>query len=296
MGKRLIIPGIISFTGPKIYADPIMSKGSLLLWDPTHPDGGDTAGTVHLAPLENVSADIAAGLIGISKAAARPLITNIGAEAGSATIERSMKRRTGKGGIYGVYSKENAVGDRTGQTNFGILADFAKEYMWANDHLYFMSTWVRSLRSGRVGSQNAASPLSAMNSSTAGSANNLLLNNGTATGPARQQGFSTNNALFDTDAPRINNLARQGWAGTKPATFSGAVGPWFSTGDSSSWAGSSNQPGWSGVIERCYIEDLTVSGRTYEEVDAIDFAMFNAAHAEGGAWFGDTYPDPATLP
>ncbi|MCL4068788.1 hypothetical protein M3484_19680 [Pseudomonas sp. GX19020] len=295
MGKRLIIPGITSFTGPKIYADPILSKGSLLLWDPTHLSGGDAAGVANGASLANVAADIAARLIGISEAAARPTISNVGAEAGSATVTQSMKRRTAKGGLYGVYSKAHAVGDRLGQTNFGMLADFAKEYMWTNDHMYFMSIWARSLRSGRVGTGSAASPLSAMHGSVSGSANQLLINNGTIAAPSRQQGFSTNNALFDANAPRINNLARQGWAGTKP-TLVNAVGPWFMTGSYGSWAGSLNQPGWSGIIERCYIEDLTVSGRSYAEVDAIDFAIFTAAHAAGGAWFGDTYPDPATLP
>lgn len=50
------------------------------------------------------------------------------------------------------------------------------------------------------------------------------------------------------------------------------------------------------MIYRVYIEDLTVSGRTYAQVDSIDFALWQAAFAAGGKFYGDTYTDPSTLP
>lgn len=50
------------------------------------------------------------------------------------------------------------------------------------------------------------------------------------------------------------------------------------------------------ILYRAYIEDLTVSGRTYAEVDALDYALYQAAFAAGGRYFGDTYTDPVTLP
>lgn len=54
--------------------------------------------------------------------------------------------------------------------------------------------------------------------------------------------------------------------------------------------------GGSHILYRCYLEDLTVSGRTYEQVKAIDDALFAAAFSSGGKFYGDTYTDPATLP
>lgn len=50
------------------------------------------------------------------------------------------------------------------------------------------------------------------------------------------------------------------------------------------------------VFYRFYLEDLTVSGRTYDEVDALDAAAFTTAFAPGGRYYGDTVPtDPNTV-
>ena len=50
------------------------------------------------------------------------------------------------------------------------------------------------------------------------------------------------------------------------------------------------------AVYRMYIEDLTVSGRTYAQVDAIDYAQFTKdVLTVGGRYYGDTYTDPTTL-
>ncbi|MFQ9544964.1 MAG: hypothetical protein ACLR02_08110 [Clostridium sp.] len=48
------------------------------------------------------------------------------------------------------------------------------------------------------------------------------------------------------------------------------------------------------ILYRFYIEDLTVSGRTKEEVQIIDEKLFNEAFAEGGKFYNDTWTDPKT--
>ena len=48
------------------------------------------------------------------------------------------------------------------------------------------------------------------------------------------------------------------------------------------------------ILYRFYIEDLTVSGRTAEEVKIIDKKLFNEAFAEGGKFYNDTWTDPKT--
>lgn len=48
---------------------------------------------------------------------------------------------------------------------------------------------------------------------------------------------------------------------------------------------------------RAYVEDLTVSGRTYAEVDAIDHALYTKeVLTPGSRYYGDTFTDPATIP
>lgn len=55
----------------------------------------------------------------------------------------------------------------------------------------------------------------------------------------------------------------------------------------------SGNPSW--ILYRIYIEDLSLSGRTYEQVKAIDDAEFAKAFAAGGKFFDDTWNDPATV-
>lgn len=43
------------------------------------------------------------------------------------------------------------------------------------------------------------------------------------------------------------------------------------------------------ILYRMYLEDLTVSGRTYAQVDAIDYAMWQTAFSAGGKFYGDTF-------
>lgn len=47
------------------------------------------------------------------------------------------------------------------------------------------------------------------------------------------------------------------------------------------------------IYYRFYIEDLSLSGRTFEDVSAIDQTEFNKAFAVGGRFHGDTWSDPA---
>jgi hypothetical protein len=52
----------------------------------------------------------------------------------------------------------------------------------------------------------------------------------------------------------------------------------------------------SGVLYRVYLEDFTVSGRTYSEVEAADLAEFATAFGVGGRYAGDTHTAVSALP
>ena len=49
------------------------------------------------------------------------------------------------------------------------------------------------------------------------------------------------------------------------------------------------------IVYRIYIEDLNLSGRTFDQVRAIDEAEHAKAFAVGGRFHGDTWSNPATL-
>lgn len=50
------------------------------------------------------------------------------------------------------------------------------------------------------------------------------------------------------------------------------------------------------LFYRAYIEDLTVSGRSYAAVDALDYAEYTKqVTTAGGRYYADTYTDPATI-
>jgi hypothetical protein len=68
-------------------------------------------------------------------------------------------------------------------------------------------------------------------------------------------------------------------------------------GGSINASGTAKESAPSVVFYRTYLEDLTVSGRTYAEVDALDVALYTKhVLTTGGRYYGDTYTDPATIP
>jgi hypothetical protein len=56
---------------------------------------------------------------------------------------------------------------------------------------------------------------------------------------------------------------------------------------STAMGGSTAAPSF--ILYRFYLEDLTVSGRSYAEVDAIDYALWQTDFGAGGRFAGDTF-------
>ncbi len=71
----------------------------------------------------------------------------------------------------------------------------------------------------------------------------------------------------------------------------GLTNSYLSAGADAAYNGHSSR-----VYYRFYLEDLTISGRTYAQVEALDKAVFDAAFAAGGRYNGDTWTSPTTLP
>lgn len=270
-GQKIVLSGI-SFTDsslPEIRDDPILSSGSLLLMDLGHSMGVFTGIPADASLLPNIVGDDA------------PFRLSGAFPAGTGLIERS-----GKGGLHVIRSKtisstvEAAI----------RLPTTIKSYLESHlSNRYYFSVWQRVTRAF---STDTARYITSLASATSPSSNSLLTIN--------QNGvyaFSNVNNLdkssgFDVVGNNIQQVDFDGVNGTVTtlgydrAVIFGGYGGGVAAG----------LGGGSQIFYRLYLEDLTVSGRTYAAVKAIDDALYAAAFAEGGKFYGDTYTDPATLP
>lgn len=293
MGFVETIPGTVSApTGKLLYNDPIMSGGSLLLFDPTHSLGAFSGMPVDGAVLPNIAWDIAANILGAGNA------TTLGALAYKAapTAGASIMERSGKGGLHGLYSTVT-TGVAASQDNYlGIkLPPALRDYVWANlDHAFFVSVWMRVTRP-EVASAAPQAPAYLAQSTAAYLFHTQSGNVSPMSGAARLGRRSASPILtaVASGQPVFMNVGVNGFTGTAPGT---APGVFFASGAHGPWANYNRPNPLGAILERAYVEDLTVSGRTYAQVDAIDTALQAAAHAAGGRWYGDTYTDPSTFP
>jgi hypothetical protein len=69
----------------------------------------------------------------------------------------------------------------------------------------------------------------------------------------------------------------------------------FNVGTAAPYSGFSQNKCPSMIFYRGYIEDLTVSGRTYAQVHAEDKALFDEAFGVGGRFYGDTFSNPGSV-
>lgn len=175
-----------------------------------------------------------------------------------------------------------------------------RDYIYANrnTHQFYVSMWRRQTRPSKVGVNPAQSPFHFINDTGATSNNLFTMSNGvfSQSAPGIPQvhnvpSTTENNGNTPAGTNRYSSARISGGMGTGPTATQQIMA---GVGSFSSW-NSFNQPGPpSAILYRVYLEDLTVSGRTYEQVDAINHALWQAAFAAGGKYHGDTYSDPAT--
>lgn len=207
-----------------------------------------------------------------------------------------VTERSGKGGLHSIQTQTNGVVN----VGTGIRAKGQIESFLAanNGHQYYYSRWERVTR---VAATLGAGPSEAMIGS---STNNYLFyfqpaSNPNSFGPPDIVGGARRGYFFDPTQPntpgnRFQALSWQGATGTIPSASAGyqtrlsqhgMIAPW-----QSSTAFLNNAA--SRIVYRLYLEDLTVSGRTYAQVQAADYALYQAAFAAGGRYAGDTFTAP----
>ena len=304
-GLRLTIPTVFTDVSlPSLRNDPLLSVGSLLLVDATHPFRQWPAGVP--APgvmLPNIASQEAAALLGASTDAAigATMYTSAAWVEGTGAGQNGISERTPKGGLHTVVSKLRGAAACYKQFRPGTA--FAAYFAANATHDYYMGVWHKCTRmSAPFGPPQGYPQYTRFGAITGVSANLLsFMQGGVQPTPtditpfqdeaaiaainnqqcARAMCYNINNAAT---SPLVTPLAGDTWQ----------LGPmWGNLGalqvEPSNWP--------SGVVYRWYLEDLTVSGRTYAQVSAIDKAEHTKqVMTVGGRYYGDTNIDPLTIP
>lgn len=287
MGLQLKIPEVLFSDSdlPRIYSETILTDGSILLIDPSHPHNPYTGGGSGKIP--NIAESKAMSLVSGS--------TDVEGRNITMTGTTGLVERTSKGGIHAIITENDLSGVVAYEIN---LPDNVRDYMHAkiNTNKFYISLWHNVTRSNPDSVRKNFSGL------THNDLNYLW--------------------VFDVkgDLPALGSEKRIGSHQTGTGGVLGSVyrsigvnGPtigWgsfgtpngksiFRVGDNTGWNKGSGYTGDypSQIFYRAYIEDLTVSGRTYEEVDAIDYDLYQKeVLTAGGRYYGDTFTSPSTLP
>lgn len=300
MGKLLRLHGvsITDITAPKIITrDKIESSGSLMLFDGSHEFGV-------FAGLPIVDALVPNALSSLSKA----LTGGVGADndfkvkMARPNSAQFKSERTPKGGIHGIVTQG---GSQVAAESYNLEGPKAvSDYILAHPtHQYYFSMWSLITRAG-LASAAAQSPFHFTNGLGA-TTNHLFHMQGGVPSPgyASVPSFRgvkaaptyTDHTGASIVAPmkRFGSIGVQGFVGNAPGPSDRIQ---LGVGSFGGWNSLNYNVCPSRIIYRAYAEDLTVSGRTYAEVEALDYALFLEAFAPGGKFYGDTFTSPATLP
>lgn len=306
-GLKTVIPTSFTDTSiPKLRDDLVLpDAGALLLVDPMHSMSkwsSDTAVPANNDLLPNLVQSQALAALGSSNPAdVQPNFVTAGYGA-----TKGKSERTSKGGLHVIHSQDPVQNpDGAGGTAYAtILIPLpVKNYLFTNmSHLYFHSLWFRTTRAFRTGQVVWHSAI-ATNTSASGRDMVRISSGQTATSINNYQSVGARDDATTVGAGsygvRRAVVTGSGFRSTAPTSGAGILGYLFSVGNYGTVNGYQNAANGSasGVFYRSYLEDLTVSGRTYAQAEAADAAAFEAAFGPGGRYAGDTVPtDPATIP
>jgi hypothetical protein len=299
MGRKLVLTGtkLTDLTAPKLATiDAIMPEaGALLFLDPSHPynpwptfDLMSTSGTVYLP---NLAYDQAKAMYPTGTT------TTLGARylKGVDMLNdgvASKIERTSKGGLHTLFSQtvgDTTKGGRTVQIN---AHDGINAYLNANtSHAFYGAFWGKITRGAKPFSSGA--PMHSR-----GNNSNTFYN--FYTRPS-----STGDVIYPTATPPRAGLSHEGAINTNGAvnvpifqdlavtTAAGAGAITMAPLTMSPPASADGLNMGSMIFYGYYLEDLTVSGRTYAQVNALVKAKFDKdVKSVGGRYYGDTYTAP----
>ena len=294
MAIQIKIPDV-TFTDaqdlPVVRKDPILpATGALFLIDPTHPVQQWDAGVpANDATVPNIAWEQAEEILGGTEATLAGEIYNVGLTSTKGFVERS-----GMGGLHACVSPTYSF--TNGDDGFNIrlpLTIYNYLRSVSDTHEFYQSIWTQPTRAASANSKAyqiiSADAIQYFTRTT---------NTGVLFGDTIID--SNGSAVETVGQPIIRKVAGTAYSTFDTATSTNA---WnrcaFTVGNHdylNSQSGSRGQAG-SRIFYRFYLEDLTVSGRTYSQVSAIDDNLFAAACSKvGGRYNSDTYTNPSTVP
>lgn len=289
MGRFIVVPGV---NPPEDYPlindlDPILpDQGALVLIDPGHPvqpwaEGVPDSGTA----TPNLAIDQAKGVLtGINgDIYFTPLFT-----VGSTFLDHGLLERTEKGGLHAA--RDTANGDSNTVFTIPFVSTFYGDSTGLGSiagHSFFVSFWGRVTKPYAAGYTPGLPAHSRFGSSAQmyGFYTNRSTDTSLLPSDSRRIGYreSGSQSLASSFGPIHQNIGISSINGT----ISGA--PIYVFGILNGSAG--NKGGM--ILYRYYMEDLTVSGRSYAEVDAIDTALYvQDVLTPGGRYYDDDWTDP----
>jgi len=293
---RIVIPTTFTDTSlPVLRDDPILTAGSLMLLEPSHPVGGLGAGVpTDSSSFYNIGWKEAAAVIGSGTSSSLSATVRVGGGINNGT--KGKVERTALGALHGIVSQSTALASGDGM--WITLPTAIRDYIAANpSHRYYYSQWDRITRANTGMTGAAAVSGGVIGSDT--SSYLVGIRQDIPMAPSGGADSSINpslNAVGERFAS-IGNTANSS-LGTSQTYSSGGV--WGApTGTYNAAVLSTRNNNWpSFVFRRSYLEDLTVSGRSIATVRAIDQALWNAVvNTTGGRQYGDTVPtSPSSIP
>ena len=295
MGRKLVLTGttLTDPDAPRLTNDPILpNEGALLLLDPTHPAEEWASGVpAHNDLFPNIAYQQAKELVpaGTEETLGARFVIGPDFSSGDGSV---LLERTGNGGLHTIFSRVNL--GTANQYIYVLGGADIDAYVAANKaHSWYTAVWglitrpVLTIPSGgwphsRVDQTGKI----ALFYTRPGSGTLYLPNDSTRIGGVNEGANTTtpNTPFFQdigvTTGAAATTLTNRAWMQNR------------------SFAGVGNyEAAPSMIFYGFYVEDLTVSGRTYAEVNALVQAKYTAdVKTSGGRYYGDTYTAPATLP
>ena len=237
--------------------------------------------------------DLAGNLVG-----AGAVVSSVNMVSSTGLVERSAK-----GGLH-VAIKSPAATFGYFEINPSVEVH---QYILSNiTHEFFFSVWGYLTQAGTVGNE-ALFAYTFTSSPGTDQCLSLSLMDGSAYPPPPKLKGSRRAPLGSLigkpEQSYYANASVQGYTGTITMTAAQAAADRACTifgcgahGPFSGSTGGTATGGASKIFYRAFIEDTTVSGRTFAELSVIDYGHYvQQVLTPGGRYHGDTYTDPATL-
>lgn len=268
--------------------DKIESDGSLLLLDPTHPIqqwGGGAVNNNYVVP--NLLAEKLTTLAGTGVGVDSTVTT-------SGTSSNMIIERTSKNGLHVLLKQASITNEFLRLLPPAAVMDYINAH---KDHSYYFSLWQKTTM--KTTYPNGPFSPSYMHIATSSGATGMLVymgcydlwiaGNVSANKNVVSPSEEINHLFVGSTSPNV--VTTDIGLGSYTSLFEvGNSGPWNGSG-----TGNSTDKLPSQILYRAYIEDLTVSGRSYADVFAIDNEMYTKeVLTEGGRYYGDTFTDPYT--